>query len=177
MPSSNAVAQYNSATASKTKHEKVYEIEEVADKLAGGVETFLVWMDLVGNASAKEKASRVFPLILQTFPTLKAAESSSEDGVLDYKARIMLAIGDLCLDYNVLSHKGARDCLAVAMGELPNTWTRKHNAISSGEIRYDMALGIMIAKLSCRLKFSKDYKAKSKKQEETFAKELKKLKM
>lgn len=153
----------------------VPEVKEMVDKLIDGAEPFLVWMDVVGHDAAKVRASKFFPLILQSLSTLEP-DSVSKDKWLDVRARILLTVGDLCLDHNILTHSGARACLNVALSDLSSGWRGSCADDSSANLRYTMALGIMIAKLSCRLKFSKDYKACSKKQEEALARELKRLK-
>lgn len=153
----------------------VPEVKEMVDKLIDGTEPFLVWMDVVGHDAAKARASKLFPLILQSLSSLEP-ESVSKDKWLDVRARILLTVGDLCLDHNILTHSGTRACLNIALSDLSSGWRGSCADDSSANLRYSMALGIMIAKLSCRLKFSKDYKACSKEQEEALARELKRLK-
>lgn len=48
----------------------VPEVKEMVDKLIDGAEPFLVWMDVVGHDAAKARASKLFPLILQSLSIL-----------------------------------------------------------------------------------------------------------
>ena len=184
-PSYRPTSKWNSilGTSGTIKHSTFYheededyltvsETREIVDKLISGPEAFMIWMTLVGRERAKELASKSFSRILKTLLSLAPKETSVEDW-LDIQGQIFLTIGDLCLEHNILTVSATRACLNVALMDLPGNYRHSCDA----DVRYTMALGIMISKLACRLKFTKDYKAKSKKREETFTKELKKLKM
>ena len=146
------------------------ETKEIVDKLISGPESFMVWMTVVGHERAKELASKTFSKILQALPSLAPKETSAEKW-LDIQAQIFLTIGDLCLKHNILTVSATRACLTVALADLAG----HQRAICDAEIRYTMALGILISKLACRLKFTKAYKAVDEKSELESAKKLKKL--
>ena len=146
------------------------ETKEIVDKLISGPESFMVWMTVVGHERAKELASKTFSKILQALPSLAPKETSAETW-LDIQAQIFLTIGELCLKHNILTVSATRACLTVALADLAG----RQRAISDAEIRYAMALGILISKLACRLKFTKAYKAVDEKSELETAKKLKKL--
>lgn len=146
------------------------ETKEIVDKLISGPESFMVWMTVVGHERAKELASRTFSKILQALPSLAPKETSTEKW-LDIQAQIFLTVGDLCLKHNILTVSATRACLTVALSDLAGY----QRTICDAEIRYTMALGILISKLSCRLKFTKAYKAVDEKAELESAKKLKKL--
>jgi len=146
------------------------ETKEIVDKLISGPETFMVWMTVVGYDKAKELASETFSKILQALPSL-APESTSGEKWLDIQAQIFLTIGDLCLKHNILTVSATRACLTVALSDIAG----HYRSICDAEIRFNMALGIMISKLACRLKFTKAYKAVDEKSELETAKKLKKL--
>lgn len=146
------------------------EVKEIVDKLISGPETFMVWMTVVGHEKAKELASETFSKILQALPSL-APESTSSEKWLDIQAQIFLTIGDLCLKHNILTVSATRACLNVALADLAG----HQRSICDAEIRFNMALGIMISKLACRLKFTKAYKAVDEKSELESTKKLKKL--
>lgn len=146
------------------------ETKEIVDKLISGPESFMVWMTIVGRERAKELASKTFSKILQALPSLAPKETSTEKW-LDIQAQIFLTIGDLCLKHNILTVSATRACLTVALADLAG----HQRAICDAEIRYTMALGILISKLACRLKFTKAYKAVDEKSELESAKKLKKL--
>ena len=61
--------------------------------------------------------------------------------------------------------------MTVALADLAG----RQRAICDAEIRYTMALGILISKLACRLKFTKAYKAVDEKAELESTKKLKNL--
>ena len=146
------------------------ETKEIVDKLISGPETFMVWMTVVGHERAKELASKTFSKILQALSSLAPKETSAEQW-LDIQAQIFLTIGDLCLKHNILTVSATRACLTVALADLAG----HQRAICDAEIRYTMALGILISKLACRLKFTKAYKAVDEKAELESTKKLKKL--
>ncbi len=146
------------------------ETKEIVDKLISGPESFMVWMTVVGHERAKELASKTFSKILQALPNLAPKETSAEKW-LDIQAQIFLTIGDLCLKHNILTVSATRACLTVALADLAG----HQRSICDAEIRYTMALGILISKLACRLKFTKAYKAVDEKSELESAKKLKKL--
>lgn len=147
------------------------ELQEMVDKLLSGLEAFIVWMDVVGHEIAKERASKTFPLILQALPNLAPKKTSNEKW-LDIQGQIFLTIGDLCLKYNILTVSAAKACLDIALLDLPR-WNNQSSYDAS--VRYKMALGMMISKLACRLKFTKSYKAINEKAELEFADALKNL--
>lgn len=144
------------------------ETREIVDKLISGPEAFIVWMTVVGHKRAKELASKTFSKILQALPSLAPKETSIEKW-LDIQAQIFLTIGDLCLKHNILSVSATEACLSVALMDLPG----KYRPSCDADIRYTMALGVMISKLSCRLKFTKSYKALDEKAELETSKRLK----
>lgn len=146
------------------------EVKEIVDKLISGPETFMVWMTVVGHDKAKELASETFSKILQALPSL-APESTSGEKWLDIQAQIFLTIGDLCLKHNILTVSATRACLTVALSDIAG----HYRSICDAEIRFNMALGIMISKLACRLKFTKAYQALDEKAESDFSKKLKML--
>ena len=146
------------------------EIREIVDKLISGPEAFMVWMTVVGHERAKELASKTFSRILQALPSLASKETSTEKW-LDIQAQIFLMIGDLCLKHNILSVSATKACLSVALMDLSGNYRPSCDA----DIRYAMALGVMISKLACRLKFTKSYKALNEKAELEASKRLKKL--
>lgn len=146
------------------------DLREMVDKLLSGPEAFIVWMDVVGHEIAKERASKTFPLILQALPNLAPKKTSNEKW-LDIQGQIFLTIGDLCLKYNILTVSAAKACLDVALIDLP----RWNQTSCDADVRYKMALGMMISKLACRLKFTKSYKAINEKAELEFANSLKNL--
>ena len=146
------------------------ETKEIVDKLISGPESFMVWMTVVGHERAKELASRTFSRILQALPSLAPEEISAEKW-LDVQAQIFLTIGDLCLKHNILTVSATRACLTVALADLASY----QRAICDADTRYAMALGILISKLACRLKFTKSYKALDEKAELETAKRLKNL--
>ncbi len=152
--------------------QRTSEVKEIVDKLISGPETFMVWMTVVGHDKAKELASESFSKILQALPSL-APESTSSEKWLDIQAQIFLTIGDLCLQHNILTVSATRACLNVALMDLPG----KYRPSCDADIRYAMALGIMISKLSCRLKFTKAYQPLDEKTESEFSKKLKKLEL
>ena len=146
------------------------EVKEIVDKLISGPETFMVWMTVVGHDKAKELASETFSKILQALPSL-APDSTTSEKWLDIQAQIFLTIGDLCLQHNILTVSATRACLNVALSDIAG----HYRSIGDSEIRFNMALGIMISKLSCRLKFTKAYQPLDEKAESEFSKKLKKL--
>ena len=146
------------------------ETREIVGKLISGPEAFMVWMTVVGHERAKELASKTFSKILQALPSLAPKEMSTEKW-LDIQAQIFLMIGDLCLKHNILSVSAAKACLTVALMDLPG----KYRPSCDADIRYTMALGVMISKLACSLKFTKSYKALNEKVELEASKRLKKL--
>lgn len=146
------------------------EAKEIVDKLISGPEAFMVWMTVVGHERAKELASKTFSKILQALPSLAPKETSTEKW-LDIQAQIFLTIGDLCLKHNILTVSATRACLTVALMDLPG----KYRPSCDADVRYTMALGIMISKLACRLKFTKSYKALDEKAELETSKRLKNL--
>lgn len=150
--------------------QRTSEVKEIVDKLISGPETFMVWMTVVGHDKAKELASETFSKILQALPSLAPKETSTEKW-LDIQAQIFLTIGDLCLKHNILTVSATRACLTVALADLAG----RQRAICDAEIRYTMALGILISKLACRLKFTKAYKAVDEKAELESTKKLKNL--
>ena len=168
------------AASTKAKHSTFYhedtkcltasETREIVDKLISGPEAFMIWMTLVGHERAKELASKSFSRILQALPNLAPKETSVEDW-LDIQGQIFLTIGDLCLKHNILTISAARACLNVALSDIAG----HQRSICDAEIRYNMALGIMISKLACRLKFAKAYQPLNEKAESEFSKKLKKL--
>ena len=169
---------YHSASGSGEFHHKEDEdrltasdTQEIVDKLISGPEAFMVWMTVVGHERAKELASKTFPLILQALPNLAPKRTSNEKW-LDIQGQIFLIIGDLCLKYNILTVSAAKACLDVALIDLPR-WNNQSSC--DADVRYKMALGIMISKLACRLKFTKSYKAINEKAELEFANALKNL--
>ena len=168
---------YHSASGSgKFHHEEdedsltSSEIKEIVDKLISGPEAFMVWMTVVGHERAKELASKTFSRILQALPGLAPKETKVEKW-LDVQGQIFLLIGDLCLKHNILTVSAAKACLSVALMDLSGNYRPSCDA----DIRYTMALGVMISKLACRLKFTKSYKALDEKAELETAKRLKKL--
>jgi len=146
------------------------ETKEIVDKLISGPETFMIWMTVVGHDRAKKLASETFSKILQALPSL-APESTSGEKWLDIQAQIFLTIGDLCLKHNILTVSATRACLTVALSDIAG----HYRSICDAEIRFNMALGIMISKLACRLKFTKAYQALDEKAESDFSKKLKML--
>ena len=150
--------------------QRTSEVKEIVDKLISGPETFMVWMTVVGHDRAKKLASETFSKILQALPSL-APESTSSEKWLDIQAQIFLTIGDLCLKHNILTVSATRSCLTVALSDIAG----HQRSICDAEIRYNMALGIMISKLACRLKFTKAYQAIDEKAESEFSKKLKNL--
>ena len=168
---------YHSASGAGKFHHKededrltALETQEIVDKLISGPEAFIVWMTVVGHERAKELASKTFSRILQALPSLAPKETSTEKW-LDIQGQIFLTIGDLCLKYNLLTVSAAKACLSVALMDLPGNYRPSCDA----DIRYTMALGVMISKLACRLKFTKSYKALNEKVELEASKRLKKL--
>lgn len=153
-----------------TEYLTVSETLEIVDKLISGPEAFMVWMTVVGHERAKELASKTFSKILQALPNLAPKETSIEKW-LDTQAQIFLTIGNLCLKYNILTVSATRACLTVALADLAS----HQRAICDADIRYTMALGVMISKLACRLKFTKAYKALNEKSELEASKRLKNL--
>lgn len=150
--------------------QRTSEVKEIVDKLISGPEAFMVWMTIVGHERAKELASMTFSRILQALPSLAPKEISAEKW-LDIQGQIFLTIGDLCLKHNILTVSAAKACLTVALMDLPG----KYRPSCDADIRYTMALGIMISKLACRLKFTKSYKALDEKAELASINKLKKL--
>ena len=170
---------YHSASGSGEFHHKededrltASETQEIVDKLISGPEAFMVWMTVVGYERAKELASKTFSRILQALPSLAPKEMSTEKW-LDIQSQIFLMIGDLCLKHNILTVSAAKACLTVALMDLPGNYRPSCDAA----IRYTMALGVMISKLACRLKFTKSYKALDEKAELETSKKLKNLKI
>lgn len=168
---------YHSASGSGKFHHKEdedrltsSEIKEIVDKLISGPEAFMVWMTVVGHERAKELASKTFSRILQALPGLAPKETKVEKW-LDVQGQIFLLIGDLCLKHNILTVSAAKACLSVALMDLSGNYRPSCDA----DIRYTMALGVMISKLACRLKFTKSYKALNEKAELEASKRLKKL--
>lgn len=151
-------------------------VKDLCDKLLdNGIEPFLVWSDVVGHEEARRIFSEFASRILQGLPSIKPDSLKSSEW-LDVQAMIFRKFGDLCLSYNFMTHSAARSCLEIALLDL------SHNQVKScmkrddpACIRYDEALGILIAKLSCRLKFSSHYTYLDEKQEDELIKKLKKL--
>ena len=88
----------------------------------------------------------------------------------DIQARILLTIGDLCLKHNMMTVTGAKRCLDAILSDIS-----RYDATTSAGIRYNMAVGIAVAKLSSRLKFMKDYTAKDEKKEKAAVEILRNL--
>ena len=161
---------WSSKEISQPKEISYNEISEIADKLISGKEAFLVWVDVVGEKEAKDLASKTFPRILQTLPSL-IPKGISSDKYLDVQAKIFLTIGDLCLNHNVLTISATKHCLDIALLDLAGKSTQKGDA----NIRYSEAVGILIAKLANRLKYSNSYKPLDKNNELDVTEKLKNL--
>lgn len=158
-------------------------LQLLVDKLVAGKETFLLWAQLVGFEETKKALSFYGSEILQTLHSLAVQNVNLNGGnlldrqakflaVLDWQAKFLADFGDLCLNYNLLTHNGARACLGVCLLDL----TRNAGSmiqISDPAIRYSQALGLLIAKIAARLKYSKDYKDLDTNAELEVAKKLK----
>ena len=151
-------------------------VQDLCDKLLdSGIEPFLVWADVVGYDEAKRIFSEFASRILQSLPNLRPNTLKSSEW-LDLQAMVFRKFGDLCLTYNFMTNSAARSCLYVALLDL--TRNQDESVMKSdapARIRYNEALGILIAKLSCRLKFSSHYAYLDEKQEDELIKKLKKL--
>ena len=137
------------------------ELHALVGRLLNGKESFLVWADVVSREQAREVLSCWASRILQALPTIVAdlPGSVNEGKFDDIQAQMYLDIGDLCLDYNCLTYSAARACLEVALKDLALPISRDIDVRepASPKVRRSMALGLLIAKLSCRLKYAKSY--------------------
>jgi len=137
------------------------ELHALVGRLLRGKESFLVWADVVSREQAREVLSRWASRILQALPTIIAdlPGSVNEGKYDDIQAQMYLDLADLCLDYNCLTYSAARSCLEVALEDLGKPASRGIDVRepASSKVRRAMALGILIAKLSCRLKYAKCY--------------------
>lgn len=151
-------------------------VKDLCDKLLdNGIEPFLVWADVVGHDEARKIFSEFASRILQGLPSLRPDSLKSSEW-LDVQAMIFRKVGDLCLTYNFMTHSAARNCLEIALLDLTRNQVKSvMKRDDPACIRYDEALGILIAKLSCRLKFSSHYAYLDEKREDELIKKLKKL--
>lgn len=160
------------------------ELLEVTTKLLDGKEAFLIWADIISREQAKEKLSRWASRILGALNSIlsnsycKIVDVKTKEQRDDIRAKILLDLGDLCLEHNLLSISATKSCLIVAcrdIGDYLGTDLEAHKELVSSNVRCSMALGILIAKLSCRLKYSKQYEDHDSIFEESVAKKLKTL--
>ena len=150
-------------------------VKDLCDKLLDtGVEPFLVWADVVGHNEARRIFSEFASRILQGLPNLRP-DTLKMGEWLDIQAMIFRKFGDLCLVHNFMTHSAARSCLEIALLDLSHKPTLADVELQSAWIRYYEALGVMISKLACRLKFRKSYNYLAKAGEMALAKKLKNL--
>lgn len=144
-------------------------IKDLVDHLIDGEESFLVWADVMGKDLVKELFSNYGGNILTAMNGLKPVKTGESEWC-DIQARILLTIGDLCLKHNMMTVAGAKRCLDAILSDIS-----RYDATTSAGIRYNMAVGIAVAKLSSRLKFMKDYTAKDEKKEKAAVEILRNL--
>lgn len=149
---------------------------DLCDKLLDdGIEPFLVWADVVGHSEARRIFSEFASRILQGLPSLRPDKLKSSEW-LDIQAMIFRKFGDLCLVHNFMTPSAARSCLEIALLDLTHKLAQPDAELEkSAWIRYCEALGVMISKLACRLKFRKSYSYLAKTSEMKLAKKLKNL--
>ena len=135
----------------------------------------MIWTHLVGVEEAKKALSWYGSRILQSLHSVAIDNLglTGDKDILDWQAVFLTDFGDLCLNHNLLTHSGARSCLVVCLLDLSRNGIRNVNQMSNSAIRYSQALGLLIAKLATRLKFSKDYKDLDTNAELEVAKKLK----
>lgn len=148
-----------------SREQRISEMKDLADRLLSGPEAFLVWADIVSVDKAREILSKHAPYILQAIPSI--VESINQDQYNDVRARLLLTLGKLCLDYNMMTHSCTKACLNIALRDfgkivansLSDTRPKMKNRPSpmSSAVRLSVAFGILVAKLSTRLKYSKEY--------------------
>lgn len=135
-------------------------ISEIVDALLDGPEKFLVWADVISKDEARAALSDCLPRILQAIPSL--VPHLNVDKFNDARARMLLTIAVLALDYNFLTVSSTESCLSILLNdfsrEVADALDRSKKAeVHSSAVRLSLAYGLAVAKLSTRLKYTKNY--------------------